>query len=156
MRVETNLNIEKYVEVVQQIADGFFAEDGSYAPHLGRINAMGTFMDYCVKESKWDGIDNPDANEALLDNEIIDAYTNAILNDNPVAMNFANAYKDALAIVENRNGSIVQLATLVNGFVEKYLTPDTIAKLFGDSERFKEIAEADPNKVISLAEKITK
>lgn len=156
MRIETNLNIEKYVEVVQQIADGFFAEDGSYAPHLGRINAMGTFMDYCVKESKWDGIDNPDANEALLDNEIIDAYTNAILNDNPVAMNFANAYKDALAIVENRNGSIVQLAALVNGFVEKYLTPDTIAKLFGDSERFKEIAEADPNKVISLAEKITK
>ena len=42
MRIDTNLNIEKYIEVVQQIADGFFAEDGSYAPHLGRINAMGT------------------------------------------------------------------------------------------------------------------
>lgn len=156
MRIDTNLNIEKYIEVVQQIADGFFAEDGSYAPHLGRINAMGTFMDYCVKESKWDGIDNPDANEALLDSEVIDAYTDALLNDNPVAMNFGNAYKDALAIVENRNGSIVQLATLVNGFVEKYLTPDNIAKLFGDSERFKEIAEADPNKVISLIEQIKK
>lgn len=156
MRIDTNLNIETYVEVVQHIADGFFAEDGSYAPHLGRINAMGTFLDYCVKESKWDGVENPDANEALCDEEVVDAYTDALLNDNPVAMNFGNAYKDALAMVENRNGSIMQLATLVNGFIEKYLTPDNIAKMFGDSERFKEIAEADPDKVVSLFEKVTK
>lgn len=156
MRIETNLNLEKYIEVTQQIADGFFDEDGSYAPHLGRINTIGTFVDYCVKESKWDGIDNIDVNEVLLDSEVVDAYTNAILNDNPVAMNFGNAYKDALAIVENRNSSIVQFATLVNSFVEKYLTPDNIAKLFGDSERFKEIAESDPDKVISLIEQITK
>lgn len=158
MRIDTNLKIETYVEAVQRIADGFFADDGSYAPHLGRIAAMGSFFDYCVQESKWDNIENPDANEMLLDREFIDAYSKAILEDNQVAMNFGNAYHDALAIVDNRNSSIVQLAALVNGFIEKYLTPDNIDKLFGNSERFKEITRSNPDsafqdKVISMFEK---
>ena len=49
MRIETKLNIETYLATAERIANGYFAEDGSYAPHLGTVNTIAVFLDTCVK-----------------------------------------------------------------------------------------------------------
>lgn len=156
MRMETVLNLETYLATTERIANGYFAEDGSYAPHLGRINTIAIFLDTCVKDSKWDDIENPDVNEILMDDELITLYSKATYDDYSFGLTFANAERDALSMVDYKKGSITQIANLINGFVSEFFTPDNITKLFGSSERFNEIVNGDPEKVVSLFEKATK
>ena len=155
MRIETKLNIETYLATAERIANGYFAEDGSYAPHLGTVNTIAVFLDTCVKDSKWDGIENPDINEILMDDELIRLYADAS-DDYSFGLTYANAERDAMAIVDYKKGSISQIANLINGFVSEYFTPDNLAKIFGSSERFEEIVNGDPGKVTSLFTQATK
>ena len=120
MTIKRNVNIDTYIEAVEDIARGFFNEDGDYVPHLGRINSIAAFLDYFVDDPEFH--ENTDVNEILSNEELIQAYNKEIVHFG--GLNFAAAYADALTIVEHRKNSFYNLAN----FIKKYLTPESIEK----------------------------
>ena len=52
--VKTELNVIDYVSMVNAIVSEYFDEDGTYTPHIGKMNAMRLFYNNCVTDSKYD------------------------------------------------------------------------------------------------------
>ncbi len=154
MKAVTNFDMETYIEVVERLAAGYYDDEGEYQPHVGRINQLAVFADYCVKDDLTTENEDVDVNALFRNNAFMDAYSSAV-DDYAFGLTFANAVVDAKEIVRCRNSSLIQMANLVKEFVQKYMAPDNIAKLFGDSDRFQEIIKSDPDKVISLFEQAT-
>lgn len=123
--IDTKLGIEKYIEIVDEIVANFFDEDGDYAPHYGRIHTMAMFIDNCVKEADWLDSCDGDVDQLLLNDEFITEYTKAITEDKAAAMNFMNAYRDALDIVEYKKSSLGKTFELICKNLGKYIDDDT-------------------------------
>ena len=155
MKTETVFDMATYLEVVEKLAAGYFNEDGEYQPHVGRINRMAVFADYCIKEGLPNESGDANVDALFSDKDFKEAFDLAV-DDWANGLTFANACADAGAIVDYRKSYINQVASLVNGFVQKFFTPDNIAKLFENSERLKDIANADPDKITSLFGEVIK
>ena len=127
--IRNNFEIVEYVEIVNAIVAEFFNDEGDYTPHIGKLNAMRVFYNDCVKESKFDL--SHDISEALEltplveDDEFIQEYNKALKGDGTVRLDFANAYADAMQIVNTRKDSI-------NGGVDrlKFALEEIINKIF--------------------------
>ena len=156
MKFDFNLNTAQYLEVVEAIANGFFDENGEYVPHVGRVISMGVFCDYCMKESIFQDVQNPDLDVVFSNEDIIGAYNAALHGDTIDRLNFHSAYQDAMAIVDQRKNSLSRLVNSVATMVEQVVTPENITKLFGETNRFYEVIKEDPNKVVSLFEETAK
>ena len=155
MRIETKLGISEYMEVVAEIVAGNFDDDGSYTPHIGRVAEMESFFNHCVKdytgEIEEQSADNPYPIDGVFsDAEFISAYNSAVRDVSCSAINYGNARLDALKIVEDRKSNIGRAVSMISSFVEKYFTPDNMARLFGESNRFQEIANGE--NVVSFVE----
>lgn len=142
MTVKTELGIIGYVSMVDEIVLEYFNADGEYQPHIGMLNAMRLFYNECVKESKFDeqlAHDNIDAMEMealVADQEFIEAYNRALIGDGMVRLDFANAYKEAMEIVNVKKTSIgTAMQTIkkaIGGIVEMIapaLTEENIAAI---------------------------
>lgn len=157
MRIDANLSISEYMDVVSEIVDGFFDDDGNYVPHIGNIAAMEAFFNHCVKEHKYelpaesDEVPYP-IDIVFADEEFIAAFNDAVDDTYRTAINFGNAYRDALKIVDDKKGSLGRAVVMISSFVERYFTPDNMAKLFGESNRFQEIANGE--NVVSFVEQV--
>lgn len=155
MRIDTKLNISEYMDVVSEIVDGHFDDDGNYVPHIGKIAAMEAFFNHCVKEHRFELQEQSEENPypidiVFTDDDFVTAFNDAVDDTYKSSMNFGNAYRDALKIVEDKRSSIGRVVTMISAFVEQYFTPDNLAKLFGDSNRFQEIASGE--NVVSFVE----
>ena len=118
-KVNTAFSALDYVVLVDQIAAQHF-DNGEYAPHLGLLNTMKIFYDNCVTESPLDAeirnaeneISNLAAVTTLASNsDFIEAFNTALVTDCR-KFDFANAYADAMKIVDNQKiAALVQAAS---------------------------------------------
>lgn len=133
--------ITEYYLIVNTIVDGFFGDDGSYTPHIGDMVAMLTFFNECVM-NKHDIIDADriddvlEADELFANDEFISSFNEAIYFDGDIKYDFANAFKNAMEIVANKNNSIpLALNNVMNSISEivettnEMLTEENINKL---------------------------
>ena len=148
MKFETKLNVNDYLAVVEEIANGFFNDNGEYTPHMGRIVSVAVFCDYCMKESVFQDVENPDMNVIMDNDEIIEAYHKALYCSDE--MSFGAAYSDAMKLVDYRKGSLVQALGLMAGVINMIMSPDNLSKVYEASKRLKEIAESNKDNVVSL------
>ena len=114
MKVETNLSLVDFVAVTEALADGYFDDDGAYAPHMGLINAMRVFYNVCVTESKFDNtiphdfVDIMRVDDLAKDDEFYAAFKDAcLLGAYDERFTFATAYEKANDIVEKRCKSVL-------------------------------------------------
>lgn len=95
----TKIDLATYTALVKMIAAGFFDDDLNYIPHLGKLNAMWLFYNFCVKEDI-DNIphDTGDLDEVMLlvRNEHLLNLFNEAIKIKQIEFDFANAYKDAI------------------------------------------------------------
>lgn len=114
MAIETNLGVFDYLRVVNELASDFYNEDGDYQPHIGLINAMCVFYNNCVKSSKFDEkfgheiVDPTEISEVFEDEEFIQAF-NVSITITMVRFDFANAFRDAMDIVNTQKNSVNQI-----------------------------------------------
>ena len=142
-KVNTAFSALDYVVLVDQIAAQHF-DNVEYAPHLGLLNTMKIFYDNCVTESPLDAeirnaeneISNLAAVTTLASNsDFIEAFNTALVTDCR-KFDFANAYADAMKIVDNQKSSMWTLLNIaqnaMNGLVAKIapaLTPENLAAM---------------------------
>lgn len=169
--VKSNLNIIEYITIVNAIVSEFFDEEGNYVPYMGKLNAMRLFYNNCVTESKFDIEHNiTDALQMATlveDEDFIIAYNNAIKKDGNECLNFANAYSDAMDIVNTRKGSfdnfieklqnalikivdkisptfseenLLKLSQIADEVSKGNFSADAIVEAYGKSQRIKEIS----------------
>lgn len=139
MIIKTNMNVIDYVSLVNSIVSEFFDGDGEYVPHIGRLNAMRLFYNECVLESKFDlphdFQEALDLDVLIEDEEFIKEFNDAVKGDGMMRLDFANAYAEAMKIVNTRKDSFNSMANalknVINNVVEKMssiISDDAIAK----------------------------
>lgn len=179
--VNTKLALFDYLAMVRDIASEFINdEDGTYQPQIGKLNAMRLFYNSCVTKSRFDKkyghdvIDASDMEEIVTDNEFMKAFNEAIIGDGTIQYDFANAYKDAIEIVDVKKTSFGSAVNIIGSMINKIfdsvsplLTEENIkvvsqiAKDMSDGKISAEAivdayadklagAENDTNKVISI------
>lgn len=170
--IDCKLGLLDYVSMVNNIANEFFDEEGTYTPHIGRINAMRLFYNECVIESKFDIphdiIDVPQMEILVKDDDFIKAFNDAIEFNGSVCLDFANAYREAIDMVDTRKNSLASAIEVFKGamvgITEKIspiltesnldrltkiaddvsngnITPEAIAAAYGNSQRITDIAQ---------------
>lgn len=143
MKVNTSLGMVEYLTMVNEIVLEYFDEDGNYQPQIGILNAMRLFYNECVIESKFelphDITDAMDMEIMVTDDEFVSEFNNAIIGDIPgIRFDFANAYKDAMDIVETKKSSIERAVDSVKKMIFSVL--DVINPLLSD-EHIDKVAE---------------
>ena len=71
MIINTKLNMLDYFKLVRDMSDGFFDENGLYAPQYGMLNVAREFYNHCVVESKFDEKYNHNITKAVNMEELI-------------------------------------------------------------------------------------
>lgn len=173
--VKDNVNIIIYSAAVQAIVEKFFDDDNNYTPHFGRTNAVAVFFNYFVDgvslDSYFADYDGDIDVDFLVANEDCLAIYNETLNNNDTfKLNFGNAYKDALDIVNQRNSSmgnvidniqkaismiadkispvfsgnnLERLTEIAKDVSSGNLSAESIVNAYGNSKRIKDIAKKD-------------
>ena len=123
MKIETRLSLTDYIAIVDSIADGYFV-GGEYKPHMGLIHAMGVFYNACVQESKYD-IEFNGRIISLAEMEVIfadpefEAAFHSATEIHMIRLDFANAVRDALDIVNAKKSSVGMITDTVQRGIEK-------------------------------------
>lgn len=168
-------SVTEYYTLVNDLVEGFFGEDGSYTPHIGDMNSMLIFFNQCIQNkdilTDKEFIDDVmDAEVIFANTDFIAAFNEAIFYDGDIKYDFANAFKNAMEIVQYRISSMqFAMSQVMNGFnalvgsINSVMNEDTIDKLtefaqnvsdgkydakavsdaFAESEAFKKIAEME-------------
>ena len=158
MIIDTNFGIVDYMFMVDEIAEEFFDEDGTYQPHYGKLNAMRLFYNNCVVESKFERphniSDGLDMEEIISDEEFIEEYNLALKGNGRICFDFSNAYSDAIKIVESKNtplnSLVVGIRNLFDNINEKVspvLSEDGVEKLLNISDEIKN-GKATPEAIV--------
>lgn len=117
IKVKEYFDIVDYVAIVNVIAQEYFDEYGNYTPQIGLLNAIRVFYNDCVIESKFDVPHNiteaEDMQSFIKDAEFIETFNASIADDGVVKLNFANAYKDAMDIVNYKKNTNNELVTTI-------------------------------------------
>lgn len=136
---KTDMGMVEYLTVVEGIAVDYFDDDDNYTPHVGRLNAMRIFYNKFVTNCKFDESHPHDITDVLqmedivADYDFIEAFNKAI---SPTAekFDFANAYADAMEIVEYRKyaltSAVDKVKRSINEIADKFsglTSDDTIA-----------------------------
>lgn len=106
-KINTNFNIADYIQVVENLIDGYFGLNGEYEPHMGKIESMRIFYNYCVKETSLDLpetiVDDIEAMDKLVSNkDFIDVYNDSINTSIIECLDFGNAVHDAYESIQVR------------------------------------------------------
>lgn len=126
LKVNTKLALFDYLAMVRDIASEFINdEDGTYQPQIGKLNAIRLFYNNCVTKSKFDKkyghdvIDASDMEEIVADDKFMKAYNKAIIGDGATQYDFANAYKDAIEIVNVKKTSFGSAVNIIGSMINK-------------------------------------
>ncbi|MDD5792021.1 MAG: hypothetical protein PUD22_05540 [Erysipelotrichaceae bacterium] len=144
--VNTKLKAIEYIMLVNDIASQYFFSDGTYAPQTGLLNAMQLFYNICVKSSKYDDTiahnsDSMDSIEILVaDDDFVKAFNNALVVEG-YRMDFANAFRDAMDIVETRKSSLYHAVDMIENVIMLAIDKITPALTKENIENVKAIAE---------------
>ena len=147
-------NVTEYYVLVNDIADGFFGEEGDFIPHIGDMVAMLIFYNECILNKEVfdteEYIDDPFDADALFENEaFIECFNEAIAFDGEIKYDFANAFKNAMEIVNYRNSSMSYVMNeFMNGF-SKMVQTVTETVTDENMEKLTEFAKAVSDKDFS-------
>lgn len=144
--IDTNFKTIDYCIAVEGIVNGYFNNFGEYTPHIGAINAMAIFYNLCVKQSIFDEEFNHDIKDLvdvdkLAENDEFISEYNAAINDTVVVkLNFGNAYKEALRIIDNKKSDV---STVINFVGELFKTSlqELSSLVSGDSSAIKSVVD---------------
>lgn len=171
--VKDNVDIIVYSAVVQDIVNKFFDDDNNYTPQFGRANAVGVFFNYFVDIESFDNyfknVDGALNIDFLLGNaDCMALYNKALSRDGTYNLNFANAYVDAIDIVNQKKSSIgnvidsiqntismiaeginsvftgenlEKLENIAKDVTNGNLSAESIVTAYGNSKRIKDIAK---------------
>lgn len=116
--IDTSLSVIEYITIVDSIVNGYFDDiTGEYQAHMGLVNTMTLFYNNFYKtESENQIINLEDADGCLNSQEFLDAYNLAITSSYGFTYDFANAYCDAMDMVETKKMS---LGSIVDGLSKK-------------------------------------
>lgn len=160
--IKDTFEVANYIGLSKIIADGFFPF-GEYLPSEGKINAMRLYFNICVQESPFEFTGNVETdkemNEILADEEFTQCFLESMAKTSMFELTFANAYYDALEVVETRKSSLSQVVdTIKNSFgdllesITDTLNPDSITKLENMIKEANNINLSD-DKVVQLVDK---
>ena len=145
MRYNEKLSFWDYSAVVEAIADGFFDKESNYIPHIGKINAMRIFYNYCVEddinEIAHDVKDITKMLEIIETEAFIEAFNKALIcrgND----FNFANAFIDSLRIVDTKRQSWGRVISVVAESAKKIIDSIKEALPEGTMDKLAEFSKA--------------
>lgn len=170
--INTELSMIDYLVMVNNMVLEYFNDDGEYQPHIGMLNVMRLFYNSCVVESKFDNphdiVDAMDMEVIVEDDDFLNAFNDALVGNVPgVRFDFANAYKDAMDIVENKKHSIERAVDSIKKLLSSILdvvnplltdehmsmvseiaknvgngniSAEAIVDAYGKSDRFKQVA----------------
>lgn len=165
MVFDTNMTMGDFVRATEDIASHFFDENGNYVPHIGHMNAMRVFYNFCVKESEYDELigttvdDILDMKPIITDNDFLREFNTAIglceYFTYSFKLDFHNAYACAIDMVDTKKGSAEQMVHIVlsglNAFMQQigsYFNEENLDKLttLAENDTFKQLLEAYINK----------
>lgn len=163
--INTNFDMIDYIGAVDSIVSAYFDDDGTYQPHIGKLTAMSVFYNEFFKSEEDEEIVNAlNMFDIVKNSAFIEAFNEALITDK-IKFDFANAYKDALDIINNRKNSISNILDIVGNAIEKIIkkiepilenteldkilsaakdvsdgviTPQSIVEAYGKSKVFKE------------------
>lgn len=121
---DAKLSIVDYVTLVNEIVWSYFDIEGNYQPQIGIINVMRLFYNMCVKQSRFDKehphnvIDAMDIEEVFKDEEFIREFNNAICVSD-YSLDFANAYRNAMDVIENKKSSVGSIISEIERGLKK-------------------------------------
>jgi len=145
MVIKTDMNIVDYVSLVNNIVNEFFDDEGEYVPHIGRLNTMRLFYNECVIESNFElSHDFEDALQMgvlVEDEEFIEQFNAALKGDGTIRLDFANAYAEAMEIVNVRKGSFGNAVNVIKNAISNVV--DMINPVLGKEniEKFNKLAD---------------
>jgi hypothetical protein len=155
--VNTELDMIQYVNCVNKIASKFLSDEFEYEPHIGMLHAMCLFYNLCVKDSKYKNTvgeeihDIWDIRDVAKDPEFIREFNNAIRGQETFSLNFSNAYRQAMDIVETKKNPVNNIINLIKDFgVGLSSTMGELLNIGGIS-----MPEAEENQVIPNEEATT-
>lgn len=155
LEVNTKLDLFDYLAMVNEIVLEFFNDDGTYQPHIGKINAMRLFYNQCITKSKYDKkyphdiVDAMDMVEIVADDVFIAKYNEALAAGSYKNLDFGNAYQDAMEIVNVRKSSFGNAVEIVGSMLNRIV--DSISTVLTDEniEKVSQIAKDISNGNIS-------
>ena len=136
--IKTTVSIVDYVELVNEIVDGYFdLLSGEYQPHLGIANCMQIFYNQFYKNKDEEDIVTVDLFEPVVQTEsFMKSFNDALIPTESFAYDFAHAYIDAMDIVDTKKNSIERMISgLRSGIMDilntitPILSQDNIDKL---------------------------
>lgn len=124
--VNTKMDFLTYVQMVEDIVSEYFDADGIFSPHIGRAYVMKAFYDQCVKSSELEVMIGDAANTIDVVNILASHSTfmrefAQIMSTNEFAFDFANAYKDAMAVIEDKKSSVSRLVNVCEKAIEELM-----------------------------------
>ena len=158
-KINTKLSVEKYIEVVENLIDGYFGINGEYIPHMGKINAIRIFYNYCVEETTLDLpekiVDELECIDKLVSNEeFMTAYNGELNQVYGRNLDFGNAIFDAEESVRikarSNNDAFTNLINSISRLTENMgntLTPETAKALIKISNDITE-GKLNPNNIV--------
>ena len=141
--IKTDLDAITYTAVVNELVENYFTSDGNYAPHFGLFNAMCTFYNVCVIESKLDDkltseMTALDAVNVLATNSSFMTAFNDAICDSSYCLNFANAYRDAMEIIDIKKSPMNIAVNMLKNALDDII--DKIAPVLNE-DNIKNIGE---------------
>lgn len=144
-KTKDTLDITDYVVIVEAIVKEYFDESGAYTPHIGILNAMRIFYNEVVTDTDIDVphnvIDTTEMEAFVNDKDFIIAFNAAIRGSGELKLDFANAYKDALDIVETRKNSFGAIIDNIQDILIKFADKVTPALTGENVDKIAKIAE---------------
>ena len=198
MKFDNKLTLSEYAAITESIANAYFdRETGEYIPHLGELFTLATYFNNCVTldpsetTAMFGDTDNDGSEEVVAmitdindivkltsNEEFMDGYMDAIKAEPRIDIDFANAYRNAHDIIEQRKNGMYQFTTntllglkTVGEILEKTissinmdqlsqiskniadgkLSADEIVQAYQQSDRYKEvISESNDDSIIQI------
>lgn len=128
--VNADLDFMTYIRTVEKIVNEHFDDEGSYVPHIGKGFVMTLFYDTCVKcEHLANKLLNCKTEVDFVDVLANDSQFMSAFNEylypfpNDYKLNFANAYSDAMDMIEDKRSSASRMTSMIesilNGFTDR-------------------------------------
>lgn len=149
------MKLKEFISCVEEIATGFFDENGEYVPHLGKANLVRIYARYCWNSEK--AIEELNAQyeaNQIESTEYIDKLMELIgvsfkkdLKDVNDYFSFGCAYQDAKDIVnfqKERKTHTTKLDEFLQGLIdlEKNLKPEEIEKIMAMLNKHEKLDES--------------
>lgn len=139
VKVHTDLGIVEYCAIVKSIADGYFDDEFEFVPHFGKLNAMRLFYNICVEDDilgkPHDISDALEMEDLVKDYEFIKAFRQATEKDDGLSLSFANAYYDAIKIVNTKKGSLNRAVDVIKSVLNNVV--DSMGSMFNEENMAK-------------------